>query len=100
MTYFSDKINRFFILNHSIKGIYYPIYCVLWVKITHITVLMTAICPNASQKAKTYYLSSINIASPNEKNLYFSFTASSYALSTFSRPARAETSIIRVDSGK
>ena len=42
----------------------------------------------------------INIASPNEKNLYFSFTASLYAFITLSLPAKVETSIISVDCGK
>ena len=43
---------------------------------------------------------SINIASPNEKNLYRSAIASRYAASVFPRPANADTSIIRVLSGK
>ena len=42
----------------------------------------------------------INMASPKEKKRYFSRTASSYAASTFSRPARALTSMISVDSGR
>ncbi len=41
-----------------------------------------------------------SIQSPKEKNLYFSFTASSYSESVFSLPIKAETSITRVDSGK
>ena len=42
----------------------------------------------------------INIASPKEKNLYFSLTASSYAANTCSLPASADTNIINVDSGR
>ena len=47
---------------------------------------------------KKVYL--INIASPNEKNRYLSFTASSYAESTCSFPANADTSMTSVDSGR
>ena len=43
---------------------------------------------------------STNIQSPYEKNLYLSRTACSYARSTFSRPAKAETSMSSVDLGK
>ena len=42
----------------------------------------------------------INIASPKLKKRYFSFTASSYACSTCSRPASAETSMMSVLSGR
>ena len=46
------------------------------------------------------YFYIISIASPKEKNLYLSCTASSYAASTCSLPASADTNIISVDSGK
>ena len=42
----------------------------------------------------------MNILSPNEKNLYFSFTAVLYAFRIFSLPASAETNITSVDFGK
>ena len=42
----------------------------------------------------------MNMASPKLKNRYRSFTASWYAFKMCSRPARAETSITRVDSGR
>ena len=42
----------------------------------------------------------INMASPKEKKRYRSSTAFSYAASTFSRPASAETSMMSVLSGK
>ena len=42
----------------------------------------------------------ISIASPKLKNLYRSLTATSYAASTCSRPASADTSMIKVDSGR
>ena len=42
----------------------------------------------------------ISMASPNEKNRYRSLTASLYAASTCSLPARADTSIKSVDSGR
>lgn len=42
----------------------------------------------------------MNIASPKLKNRYLSFTASSYAASTCSLPASADTSIKSVDSGR
>ena len=42
----------------------------------------------------------INIASPKLKKRYLSFTASSYAAMTLSRPASAETNISSVDSGR
>ena len=40
------------------------------------------------------------MASPKEKNLYRSFTAVLYALRIFSLPAKADTSIISVLSGR
>ena len=40
------------------------------------------------------------IASPNEKNRYLSFTASSYSRMMFSLPASVLTSISSVDSGR
>ena len=46
------------------------------------------------------FVYSINIASPKLKNLYFCCTASLYAFITNSLLARADTSIISVDSGK
>ena len=42
----------------------------------------------------------INIASPKLKNLYFSSTAVLYAFITLSKPAKAETSIMSVLSGR
>ena len=42
----------------------------------------------------------MSIASPKEKNLYLSLTASSYAASILSRPANADTSIRSVLSGR
>ena len=51
-------------------------------------------------KALTILRQMMSMASPKLKNLYRSLTASSYALSTFSRPASADTSIIKVDSGR
>ena len=42
----------------------------------------------------------MNIASPKEKNLYFSLTAVSYVSRIFSLPTIAATSIISVDSGR
>ena len=45
----------------------------------------------------TYF---INIASPKLKNRYLSRTASSYAASTCSFPASADTSMMSVDSGR
>jgi hypothetical protein len=65
-------------------------------------------CRRAAQSQQTgaapapvcLFLYSINIASPNEKNRYRSRTAVSYACSTCSRPARADTSIKRVLSGR
>lgn len=47
-----------------------------------------------------FYYSWINIASPKEKKRYFSLTASLYAFKIKSLPAKAETSIIKVDLGK
>ena len=42
----------------------------------------------------------MNIASPKEKNRYFSRTASAYAFMICSFPANADTSISSVDSGR
>ena len=42
----------------------------------------------------------MNMASPKEKNLYFSLIASLYAAKMFSLPANALTNITSVDSGK
>ena len=47
-----------------------------------------------------YARHNISIASPKEKNLYFSLTASLYTANISSRLHNAETSIIRVLSGK
>ena len=47
-----------------------------------------------------FFTHPMNIASPKLKNRYLSRTASSYAASTCSRPASADTSIISVDCGK
>ena len=43
---------------------------------------------------------SMSIASPNEKNLYLSFTAVVYASIILSLPAKADTSISNVLSGR
>ena len=55
-------------------------------------------CKKGEKFALFCYL--MNIASPKEKNRYFSSTAFSYAFITLSRPARALISIIRVLSGR
>lgn len=51
-------------------------------------------------KGKSCARHNISIASPKEKNLYFSLTASLYTANISSRLHNAETSIIRVLSGK
>ena len=58
--------------------------------------------PIPSSKSHSPYLVfySKKQASPNEKNLYLSFTASLYISSVFSLPTSADTSIINVLSGK
>lgn len=47
-----------------------------------------------------YTVYAINIASPNEKNLYLCSIASAYARSIISREEKAETSISSVLSGR